>query len=616
MILLPGKLFRIINNTTLGDNKAYSLSLFSSSGLVPEGKQLKNGIVLLVVDFHSNMILYNPLSEEFNKVPNPPSHDHFSNYDYAFGFGYGTTPDDLKIIKIGRASDEHGSRPFDIFSFRTWSWNTNTLMIDYYFDYQYNELPPAKLGVFPLGTLKGNLCAIFCSKTSDIKKELWVMKEHGVWESWSKVSTLTSLLRDNCLWTSITKWKWDLESSRDFSVTSVRKIIDDKSLSDVDSKTRWIKYVPIKVNVHAWKVKTDSLPTRFNVSRRGIDIDSIMCAICDNGVETSRNLFFYCCMVRQIVRKITRWWDVPYVEVESYEDWYNWLVNLRISSMHKQMFEGIDVMRRLVDYFIRWRSRRMILLLGKPIHAIDTADYSMVKVRPPVEKLEGLGAARSFAAPRSSRSHVGIHIPATIILSSLAAVFFLLITSFGLDNPPVTVISFGLWSNLSQVSLRSLVTCVGLGAAQSFAAPRSHVGIHIPTTIILSSLAVVFFLLITRRSTLLLALFLACYLLQTRNFLLVMVVWLCFRLLATDYVTTFLLAFFLVCYLLQTSCCLGAARSFTAPQSSRSHVGIHIPATIILSSLAAVFFLLITRLCDNLLACFLSCLLLATDFLL
>ncbi|GKC04272.1 hypothetical protein Tco_0995882 [Tanacetum coccineum] len=66
-----------------------------------------------------------------------------------------------------------------------------------------------------------------------------------------------------------------------------------------------------------------------------------MCAICDNGVETSRHLFFYCCMARQIVRKITRWWDVPYVEVESYEDWYNWLVNLRISSMHKQMFEGV-----------------------------------------------------------------------------------------------------------------------------------------------------------------------------------------------------------------------------------------------------------------------------------
>nr|GEY60065.1 RNA-directed DNA polymerase, eukaryota [Tanacetum cinerariifolium] len=35
-------------------------------------------------------------------------------------------------------------------------------------------------------------------------------------------------------------------------------------------KTRWIKEVPIKINVHAWKVSVDGLPTRFNLSRRGV----------------------------------------------------------------------------------------------------------------------------------------------------------------------------------------------------------------------------------------------------------------------------------------------------------------------------------------------------------
>ncbi|GKB63531.1 putative RNA-directed DNA polymerase, eukaryota, reverse transcriptase zinc-binding domain protein, partial [Tanacetum coccineum] len=173
---------------------------------------------------------------------------------------------------------------------------------------------------------------------------------------------LSALVHDVSLIPMSDRWKWDLESSGDFSVASVRKIIDDKSLSDVDSKTRWIKYVPIKVNVHAWKVKTDSLPTRFNVSRRGINIDSIICTICDNEVETSRHLFFYCCMVRQIVRKITRWWDVPYVEVESYEDWYNWLVNLRISSMHKQMFEGVFY----VMWWHLWSFRNKLIFDSKP----------------------------------------------------------------------------------------------------------------------------------------------------------------------------------------------------------------------------------------------------------
>ncbi|GKC34088.1 RNA-directed DNA polymerase, eukaryota, reverse transcriptase zinc-binding domain protein [Tanacetum coccineum] len=118
---------------------------------------------------------------------------------------------------------------------------------------------------------------------------------------------LYNLVQDAILALMDDRWKWELESLGDFSVASVRKVIEDKTLPEVDSKTRWIKYVPIKVNVHAWKVKTNSIPTRFNVSRRGIGIESIMCAICDNGPEMSSHLFFSCCMVRQIARLITRW---------------------------------------------------------------------------------------------------------------------------------------------------------------------------------------------------------------------------------------------------------------------------------------------------------------------
>nr|GEZ84868.1 RNA-directed DNA polymerase, eukaryota [Tanacetum cinerariifolium] len=49
---------------------------------------------------------------------------------------------------------------------------------------------------------------------------------------------------------------------------------------EVSSKTCWIKAVSIKVNMHAWKVKLDALPTRLNISRRGIDIESILCPMC------------------------------------------------------------------------------------------------------------------------------------------------------------------------------------------------------------------------------------------------------------------------------------------------------------------------------------------------
>ncbi|GKC61399.1 RNA-directed DNA polymerase, eukaryota [Tanacetum coccineum] len=80
--------------------------------------------------------------------------------------------------------------------------------------------------------------------------------------------------------------------------------------------------MPIKVNVHAWKMRLDCLPTRLNISQRGMDIDSILCLICDNAVESSRLIFFNCNVAREILRKIARWWDVSYMEVSSYEELY------------------------------------------------------------------------------------------------------------------------------------------------------------------------------------------------------------------------------------------------------------------------------------------------------
>nr|GEZ06280.1 RNA-directed DNA polymerase, eukaryota, reverse transcriptase zinc-binding domain protein [Tanacetum cinerariifolium] len=63
------------------------------------------------------------------------------------------------------------------------------------------------------------------------------------------------------------RWLWSLEGSGVFTVASVRRYIDERFLPEVSSKTRWINKVPIKVNIHAWKVKLDCLPTKINISR-------------------------------------------------------------------------------------------------------------------------------------------------------------------------------------------------------------------------------------------------------------------------------------------------------------------------------------------------------------
>ncbi|GJV37172.1 RNA-directed DNA polymerase, eukaryota [Tanacetum coccineum] len=137
------------------------------------------------------------------------------------------------------------------------------------------------------------------------------------------------------------RWIWSLQSSGDFTVASIRKLIDEFTLSEVSSSTRWIKAVPIKVNVLAWKIKLDNLPTRLNISRRGMDIDSILCPTCGKAVESTRHIFFTCQIARDILHLITSWWNIPYMEVSSYEEWLVWILSLRLSIKHKRIFEGV-----------------------------------------------------------------------------------------------------------------------------------------------------------------------------------------------------------------------------------------------------------------------------------
>ena len=157
----------------------------------------------------------------------------------------------------------------------------------------------------------------------------------------SQYDAISEVIGEVSLVPQADRYVWSLDNSGVYSVASMRKVIDEYRAPNVSSMTRWVKCMPIKVNIFAWKVKLDALPTRFNISRRGIDIGSLMCPICDKEAETSSHLFFNCCLASQICSKIARWWDVSYEDVNSYGDWLTWMVSLRLSAKIKLILERV-----------------------------------------------------------------------------------------------------------------------------------------------------------------------------------------------------------------------------------------------------------------------------------
>ncbi|GJT97325.1 RNA-directed DNA polymerase, eukaryota [Tanacetum coccineum] len=136
------------------------------------------------------------------------------------------------------------------------------------------------------------------------------------------------------------RWVWNLESSGDFSVKSARSFIDDSLLPKADSPTRWVKVVPIKINIFGWRVCLDKLPTRLYLSLRGVDIPSILCPLCSIAVESSSHLLFSCQLARLLMLKVARCWELEVHSFNSYGGWLIWFNNIRLPSKLKEILEG------------------------------------------------------------------------------------------------------------------------------------------------------------------------------------------------------------------------------------------------------------------------------------
>ncbi|GJV68852.1 RNA-directed DNA polymerase, eukaryota, reverse transcriptase zinc-binding domain protein [Tanacetum coccineum] len=122
---------------------------------------------------------------------------------------------------------------------------------------------------------------------------------------------------------------WDLDSSG-FFVASVRAFIDSKNLDMSPISTRWIRSIPIKVNIFIWRLMLNKLPSRVNLDRRGIDVGSILCPICQLDIEMINHIFFSYDMALDLWAKLARWWDLDIPMCANISDWFGWIDSLHM----------------------------------------------------------------------------------------------------------------------------------------------------------------------------------------------------------------------------------------------------------------------------------------------
>ncbi|GJU28242.1 RNA-directed DNA polymerase, eukaryota, reverse transcriptase zinc-binding domain protein, partial [Tanacetum coccineum] len=131
----------------------------------------------------------------------------------------------------------------------------------------------------------------------------------------SQFQELSSFLSSVVLSSSGDCWSWTLNSQGNFLVQLAREEIDKHLLVTSSSFRRWSKFLPIKLNGFAWRMFLVKLPTRINLSNRGLDIPCVLCPNCENAVELRNHLFFGCSMALDLFRLLGRWWNIDFINL-------------------------------------------------------------------------------------------------------------------------------------------------------------------------------------------------------------------------------------------------------------------------------------------------------------
>ncbi|PWA70767.1 RNA-directed DNA polymerase, eukaryota, Reverse transcriptase zinc-binding domain protein [Artemisia annua] len=157
----------------------------------------------------------------------------------------------------------------------------------------------------------------------------------------SQWEELAAILGSVVLSSAVDKWRWTKLGSGDFTVSSARSIIDEHILPSSNMQTRWSSLAPIKVNVLAWRLAINKLATKVNLYNRGLDVPSILCGVCDYGIESTDHLFFGCSLAVDLMVEVGRWWSLDIPTIGSFLGWHIWFESLSMPKAKKDCLEVV-----------------------------------------------------------------------------------------------------------------------------------------------------------------------------------------------------------------------------------------------------------------------------------
>ncbi|XP_071727646.1 uncharacterized protein [Rutidosis leptorrhynchoides] len=176
------------------------------------------------------------------------------------------------------------------------------------------------------GSLKnqfGRLYALEVNKEATFKDRLqfvygtrnfsWEWSRYPRGRSMGELNALTNLLSSlQSSGKSLDEWLWICSNDGRFTTKILASLVEQQKFTSHPSVTETIvnKAIPQKVNIFIWRSLLQRIPVRVELDKRGMDLDSVLCPLCNTETESVSHALLYCNEVNKVWKGIERWWNI------------------------------------------------------------------------------------------------------------------------------------------------------------------------------------------------------------------------------------------------------------------------------------------------------------------
>ncbi|KAJ0909846.1 putative reverse transcriptase zinc-binding domain-containing protein [Helianthus annuus] len=220
------------------------------------------------------------------------------------------------------------------------------------------------IGDQPLMTKWPNLFAIESIKSCSVRDRISVVGGSAQWNwCWlcSPVSDLQvaeladsqNVLKDVVVSDEKDRWIWSLDKSGSFSSASLKSWVDKDVGIGALRSVKKCGWVAAKCNLFIWRTILDRIPTRQALRRRNISIDSDVCVLCGESVESVDHLFTGCEISMKFWSRMSSWAKIQNLFAFSFAD----LTEIQFFTAGRK--EEKDIIRGLiyVGCWCIWKAR-------------------------------------------------------------------------------------------------------------------------------------------------------------------------------------------------------------------------------------------------------------------